>query len=144
MVLSGTLLLPFPTYPSSADDCRKSAQRLRDLRYNPERHLGPGAETDPVTAELLAQKQAWIAHDPQDHDGKRRRWRTLRLLKEELQPAVEDQRREMAEQLIRCSKELKANAVLRRRDYAFCLHPEAELRSFLTRFLETDPGKQGR
>jgi len=143
MVLSGTLLLPFPTYPTSTDNCRKSARLLRDLRCNPERHLDRGAAIDPVTAELLVQKQAWIAHDPQDAAGKRRRWRTLRSLNEQLQPAVENLRRQTEEQLGRCSQELNANAVLRRRDYAFCLHPEAELRSFLTRFLANDLGKQG-
>jgi len=67
----------------------------------------------------------------------------LRSLNEQLQPAVENLRRQTEEQLGRCSQELNANAVLRRRDYAFCLHPEAELRSFLTRFLANDLGKQG-
>src|SRR5262249_41498957 len=33
LVLSGTLLLPFPSYPTTADDCRHLARTLRDLQY---------------------------------------------------------------------------------------------------------------
>ncbi|MBI1915962.1 MAG: hypothetical protein HYS12_14690 [Planctomycetes bacterium] len=140
MVLSGTLFLPFPTYPTSATDCRDLAWTLRDLRCNPQRYLDPEAG-DPLTADLLKQKQEWIARNPQDADGKRLRWRALRLLTEKLQPALDDRRRRATEQLARCEQELKANAILRRRDYAFCLYPEAELRSFLTRSLQKASGR---
>src|SRR5436305_132867 len=81
-------------------------------------------------------KRLWIADDPQDANGKRRRWRALRKLNEQLQPAVESLRQRTAEQLTRCEQERKANAILRRRYYPFCLYPEAELRSFLIRSLQ--------
>jgi hypothetical protein len=35
----------------------------------------------------------------------------------------------------RCAAEVRANAVLTRRDYAFCLYPADTLRDFLTSFL---------
>src|SRR5262249_22095997 len=102
MVLSGTLLLPFPTYPSSADDCRRLAWTRRDLDYNPQRYLRQGAGPDPITADLLAQKQQWIARRPQDAEGRRRRWRVLRALTEQLQPAIEPRRRQTVAELARC------------------------------------------
>src|SRR5207249_6511614 len=74
MVLSGTLFLPFPTYPTSADDCRRFARKMRDLRCNPQRYLDPEAG-DPRTAALVKQKQQWIERKPQDAEDKRRRWR---------------------------------------------------------------------
>jgi hypothetical protein len=135
MVLSGTLFLPFPTYPTSADDCRRFARKVRDLRCNPQRYLPPEAG-DPLTAELVKQKQQWIERHPQDAEDKRRRWRMLRSLTEQLRPALETLRQRAAEHLAQCKQELKANALLRRRDYAFCLYSEAELRSFLIRSLQ--------
>jgi hypothetical protein len=134
LVLSGTLLLPFPTYPVSAEDCRRLARLERDLRYNPQRHLSLGV-ADPVSADLAHQKEEWIGRNPQDPAQKRRRWRTLQSLTEQLRPALAGRRQRVAEQLARCRAQQAANAVLRRRDYAFCLYPEEELRRFCTRFL---------
>ena len=37
LVLSGTLRLPFPTYPVRDEDCRRLDRLKRDLRYNPQR-----------------------------------------------------------------------------------------------------------
>jgi hypothetical protein len=34
-----------------------------------------------------------------------------------------------------CRKQVQANAILQRRDYAFCLYPEETLRPFVTQFL---------
>jgi hypothetical protein len=135
LVVSGTLLLPFPSYAVREDDCRRLARLERDLYWNPQRYLQPGPGVDPITADLLAQRLDWMTRNPQDEKARRRRWRTLQSLTEQLRPAVEDQRRRTREQLSRCQEELKANAVLKRRDYAFCLYPEAELRDFCTRVL---------
>ena len=38
----------------------------------------------------------------------------------------------MSTELTRCRRAVAANAVLQRRDYAFCLYPEATLRPFMT------------
>jgi hypothetical protein len=40
LVLTGTLLLPLPALSARRPDCRRWARELRDLRWNPERHLG--------------------------------------------------------------------------------------------------------
>ncbi len=135
LVLSGTLLLPFPAYATGPQDVRRLARLARDLHYNPQRYLGPSPAVDPLTAELLARRQESVADRPEDAADKKRRWRTLQSLTEQLRPAVEGRRRLALRQLERARKQLEGNAVLRRRDYAFCLHPAEELRRFCTRFL---------
>jgi hypothetical protein len=73
---------------------------------------------------------------------RRQRDRTLRELTERLRPYVARAEREVEEELTRRREQLQANAVLRRRDYAFCLYPEGLLRPFCTQFLsapETPP-----
>ena len=59
----------------------------------------------------------------------------LRRLNETLRGPLRDQDRALQEDLRRLDRELAANALLERRDYSFCLYPEATLRPFVTRVL---------
>jgi hypothetical protein len=135
LVLSGTRLLPLPAYSVTADDCRALARRLRDLAYNPQRHLEDGEQSDPAVRELVAEKGAWIARQPEARPQRRERFRRLRALNELLRPWVAGRADRLERELARCEHEVRANAVLRRRDYAFCLYPESVLRPFCTQFL---------
>jgi hypothetical protein len=135
LVLSGTLLVPLRTYPVTADDCRALARRLRDLEYNPQRHLHDGAATAPAVRELVEEKRAWIARQPEERGQRRERFRRLRALNDLLRPWVAEPAGRLENELAVCDRQLQANAVLRRRDYAFCLYPEATLRPFCTQFL---------
>jgi hypothetical protein len=131
LVLSATLLLPLPCYPESADDCRRLAQQLRDLYYNPQRYLADR----PDLGHLVAQKQAWIARQPADRSQRRERFQMLRALTEQLRSALGGRIAQQEQELAECERRLQANAVLRRRDYPFCLYPESLLRPFCTQFL---------
>jgi hypothetical protein len=135
LVLSGTLLLPLWTYPVTADDRRALARRLRDVEYNPQRHLEDGERADPAVRDLVEQKRAWIGREPEGRPGRRERFRRLRELNDRLRPWVADQADRLGAELAVCDRQLRANAVLGRRDYAFCLYPEAALRPFGTQFL---------
>src|SRR5262249_12888486 len=66
VVLSATLWLPLPGTPARPDDCRRLARELRDVHYNPQRHLGGGLEQDTSLGWLAAEKQAWINTRPAD------------------------------------------------------------------------------
>ncbi len=132
LVLSATLLLPLPRFPMRANACKNLAHQRRDLHWNPQRHL---ADHDPRAEELAAKKRAWIARQPQNRQEHRERFRTLRELTAELQPFITDREEQLAQDLIRCDQRQATNAVLERRDYAFCLYPAAEMRTFCTRFL---------
>ena len=48
---------------------------------------------------------------------------------------AEEEDARIRQELARVDAELQANAVLRRRDYAFCLYPEAALRPFCASLL---------
>ena len=52
-----------------------------------------------------------------------------------LRPSVAGQAEELRGELARVERELEARAVLRRRDYCFCLYPDSVLRPFCTAFL---------
>jgi hypothetical protein len=131
LVFSATLLLPFPTYPARAEDCRRLAQELRDLHWNPQRHVNLDSEA----AKLALAKQAWMNQQPTDRHERRERFRALRELTEHLRQYTVEREEGLRREHNRCELQVQANAVLQRRDYAFCLYPADMLREFCTRFL---------
>jgi hypothetical protein len=133
LVLSATCRLPLPAYPETPNDRRRLASRMRDLRYNPQRHVPAGREAE--WANLVREKQRWIAQAPEGRAARRERFRQLRRLSEALSPAVADELRQAQEDARRVERHLDAKALLRRRDYSFCLYPESVLRPFYARFL---------
>ena len=131
LILSATKLLPLPSSPVGPGDCRRLARLLRDVHYNPQRHLADGADM----AVLVRQKQEWIERQPATKLERRQRFETIRRLSDQLRRPLQDRERDLRAGLERCKKQLEANAVVQRRDYAFCLYPEAVLRPFCTQFL---------
>lgn len=137
-VLSGTLRLPLTPFPVDVDDQRRIAHALHDVRCNPQRHLENHACVDPAAVELARRKTEWIERKPGDARGRRERFHVLKQLTRTLEPFVSAQEVRLRRQLDMTDRELEANAVLKRRDYAFCLFPEALLRRFLTSALPAE------
>jgi hypothetical protein len=137
-VLSATLHLPLPTFPSGPEDAERAARHLRDLTWNPQRYLPPGVASRPAVRQLVEEKTAIAAAEPpySDHEARREWFRNLRGLTERLRRFVADQIADAEAALDQARAEARANAVLRRRDYAWVLYPEQTLRPFLQRFLE--------
>ncbi len=131
LVLTATRLLPLPTLPCGPDDRRRLIRRVRDVHYHPERYVAATADLD----ELVREKQAWVARPPLTSAERRERFTTIRKLTEVLRVPLAGEEQRLREELAGCERRLEANAVLRRRDYAFCLYPEATLRPFLTQML---------
>lgn len=138
LVLSATLLLPLPGYPATSDDRRRLIRQLRDLRFNPDRFLKD--RQDPATQERIARKQAWIARVPTAWPEHRERFVKLREINEDLSALLGEREAMLREKLADCERQLSANAVLRRRDYSFCLYPEDQLRPLCTGFLNLVTG----
>jgi hypothetical protein len=135
MVLSATLLLPLPSYPAHPDDCQRLAHDLRDVHWNPQRHL---EERHPVPGdayELAEEKQFWIDREPTEGKGRKERFRKLQDLTQALRPFIGSREKTLRQALERCQREAEANAILQRRDYAFCLFPETALREYFGRLL---------
>src|SRR5262249_13829483 len=142
LILSATLLLPLRAAPVDPADRHRLARQLRDLYYNPQRHLENGEPETRAAAgvalraprsalnALAAEKQAWIDRQPTEKNARRERFHALRTVTEQLRSHVTGRLSALEQELLRCHEQLQANAVLLRRDYAFCLYPEAMLRSF--------------
>jgi hypothetical protein len=132
LVLSATLLLPFPHYPASDEDCRRLARQQRDLYWNSQRHIsleGPAAK-------LALQKSAWVNQQPDQRTQRRERFHALRELTEHLRTFTSEHWEYVLRERTLCEKEVIANGVLLRRDYPFCFYPEEMLREFYSRFLD--------
>jgi hypothetical protein len=136
LVLSATLRLPLPGYPVRRDDWRRLQRRLRDLHYNPQRHLDEEASTHAKLRWLIEEKQAWIARQPVDRAGRRERFRVLQDLTGRLWGWTAQREEQARQELAECEERLRENAVMQRRDYALCLYPEAALRGLCGRLLD--------
>jgi hypothetical protein len=132
LVVTGTLRLPLPRHGVDQDDYRRLAWRLRDLTFNPQRHIAADARLTPAEMEAAMTKAVLIPHEPLRHKERKDRFFQMRQLNEALQPLVAAQRQEAENALRALTEQLQENAVSARRDYAFCLYPEEKLRAFLT------------
>jgi hypothetical protein len=137
LVLSATLRPPFPSFPIGPEDCRQLSHELRDVLQNPQRHLDGLAspEIEGGAQELASEKQAWIGRPVATRRERRQRFHTLRGVTKELRSYLGEPEGRLRRRLVECTAQLHANEVLRRRDYAFCLFPEAMVRPFCTQFL---------
>lgn len=132
LILSGTLLLPFER-TDAGPDCRGLRGELRDLHWNPQRHLAPD---HPAAAALSARKRELAGQArPGDRRARRAWFQALRAMTEELRPFVAGRAAALTGARERCERERQGRAVADRRDYAFCLYPEEVLRPFCTRLL---------
>lgn len=137
-VLSATLHLPLPNFPSTTDDLHQAERRVRDLHWNPQRHLTAEQLANPDVKALVDIHATLATKEPPyaNHAARREWFRALREITERLQPRVADQIPRAEVELARVQSEVHANAILQRRDYAWVLYPEEVLRPFLQRFLE--------
>ncbi|HTU18154.1 MAG TPA: hypothetical protein VMG10_08825, partial [Gemmataceae bacterium] len=134
LVLSATRWLPLPRPAATANDCRRLRHELRDVHYNPQRHLD-GTPRSEHLSERMQRKHEWIARHPATSAERRERFRMLRTLTGELRHPLRPREEQLRRQLRDCEQQLRTNAVLQRRDYSFCLFPESVLRPFCTQFL---------
>ena len=137
-VLSATLHLPLPGFASSQADVERAASLVRDLHWNPQRHVVPPSFDDPRMIRLVADRIAMASNEPsfKDLPGRRAWFGRLRDLNERLRPYVWKQVPPATAASIVARTEARANAVLQRRDFAWVLYPETTLRPFLQRFLD--------
>jgi hypothetical protein len=141
LILSATLLLPLPAFPANPVERQHLARELRDHYYNPQRHLENGELGAPSGGGssvhvLAADKEAWIRRQAPNKNSRRERFHALRALTEKMRDHLAGRLSALEQELARYDQQLQTNAVLLRRHYAFCLYPEAMLRSICTQFLQ--------
>ncbi len=117
-VVSATLHLPLPTFPSKADDAKRLHRLARDLHWNPQRYLPDGS---PEHDAIRESKPSSL----------RDQYRAFRALGDRLRPNVADEMDRTRKDLARAESEVAANAILKSREYSWVLYPEELLRPFL-------------
>jgi hypothetical protein len=131
VVLSATMYLPFSRDPENTPRPADTQQALRDLRYNPDRHLDRRA--GPEALALRRQKLAWIQRAPDHPAARRERFNALHEINDRLRAHVGETRQQLVQASIRAQQTAETNKILRNREYAFCLFPEEEIRGLVNR-----------
>jgi hypothetical protein len=133
LTLSATLHLPVARGLEVADELPRVERELRDLDYQPERWL-EAAQTAADSAgepyRTIAVKRAHIA-EASTPESARGRARAIRSANAVLAPWVAPRRAELEARRAALTARAGAEAVLRSREYAFCLFPEEKMRDFL-------------
>lgn len=133
IVLSATVRLPLPAFPDTLDDRRRLARQIRDIQYNPQRHLFGDQAAD--LAATLEERREWLEREPDTRVGRRERFRQLRALADALRVPLATQVAELRHTLAALDDRLASNAILRRRDYSFVSYPASVLRPLCSRFM---------
>ena len=136
LTVSGTLYLPLgDPFEVTERELREINHKLRDLTYNPDRHL----EHVPETAALITEKTSLLAsatalRQSNKIQGRltRDQHRRLTEIRTALQKQADLVRSEYESTRTKVRARLSANALVHDREYAFALYPEHQLRQFLT------------
>jgi len=130
LILSATLLLPFPRQPCSDADFRRMSHALRDLAWNPQRHL----PEQPAAEALQLAREKNLLIEGSAGDG-RQRYHRLREITARLRALLAKEEQALQQKVSLCRQQREANQILGRRDFAFCFYPEASLHEFCRQFL---------
>jgi hypothetical protein len=131
--LSLTLWLGLPVLPATRAQLHEVERGLRDLRYNPDRHLA--VPLDPALADWIEAKSRAIAAPVDTHRHRVARFQEIRRANEALEPAAQAARPALEQTRDLLLAGLKHNAVATNRESSFVLHSQRRLREALDRLL---------
>jgi hypothetical protein len=128
-VVSATLRLPISDESDAPPDTRYS-QKLRELRYHPERCLSELTQLTDVERQaaqrLVADKRRWVEITKTPENAHARHL-AITKVNEALQPFVESRRIELSQSAEREDARRQASATLNSREYSFCLYPRESI-----------------
>jgi hypothetical protein len=133
IVITATLRLPLPRFPTTPADLHAAERRLRDLEWNPQRYLEDVRDAN--VRRLLEEKVRLITAEPAGKAERKGWFRRLSEQTQRLRPFVADQLATATKDLERRSVEASANELLMRRDYAWCMFPEEVVSTFCRKLL---------
>jgi hypothetical protein len=120
-IVTSTHLLPTGLAAVSSSEMQSMHHRLRDFDFNPDRYI------DPAAAELAGQigeKRKLLASIP--GKGHRKSWRErIRAINASLQPALEQQRSGLSDELNQSRSAMEVERILGSREFAWPLFPES-------------------
>jgi hypothetical protein len=130
LALSMTLWLGLPLVDATVEELSAVHRRLRDLQFNPDRHLDEPFSEEIRT--LIRAKQEAITSSVGSRHERVERYRAIRRFNEALQPWVSELRDDLVASRGRLKNRLKSNRVARNREFSFVLHSRERLRQVLT------------
>ncbi len=131
LTLSMTLWPGLGDDPATADRLRDVERALRDLMYNPDRHLD--GEAPPEGAAWVEAKRTAIAGPVATRRQRRARCAAIVRCNEALGPLVGPARDRLGRERADLVAGLRRNALARNREYAFVLHSGRRLREAMAR-----------
>ncbi len=131
LTLTGTLRLPVAARFVEAGRVAELRRLLRDLEYNPDRHLAHGLRSDSAVRPLVVEKARLIGERPPLRSERRSRFERLRQINGSLAAFVADERVAAQSSLSAAEADAAAMEILKGRDWAFCVYPEDSLRRFM-------------
>ncbi len=124
-----TLRVPLPVQPVQPDDLAAVDREIRDLAFNPERHL-----REPFSGELrriVNAKRTAVARPVTSRRERAARARAIRRYNDAMQTWVEAIREELAERRRTIREGLRSNRIARSREFASVLHSGRRLESVM-------------
>jgi hypothetical protein len=125
LTMSMSAWLGLPDHSASSSELASVERALRDLVYNPDRHL-----IEPVAPEirnLIKDKREAIARESGARIERIARFRAIRAINEGLQSLVQEQRHSLQARKSQVLADLEWNRLAHGREYAFVLHSAQRL-----------------
>jgi hypothetical protein len=126
--ISATLRLPLAHEAADFSDSGQWPRRLRELRYHPEQFVE--ANGDRSAAELIEAKRRWVEL-PKTPENAPERHRGIATANEALQRFVAPLRKQIESERDDLQQRRRGEAILRSREYSFCLYPRQHFDSLL-------------
>lgn len=132
--VSATLHPPIADAPFDPSSPSRARHQLRDIRYNPQRHVGDGLSA------LVEQRDAAVAESrrlreqqPRDRIARRQAFLRIREANRVLLAASPQLITEAESRVAAMDQRAVDHRIATRRDYFFCLYPRVELERLLER-----------
>ena len=132
VILTATLRLQDPNPPRAGGMSTAELRRqLRDLHYNPDRHLPPDRSSNALA--LVNAKQQRIARYPETKPERLERFLQIHDLNERLLPMTASEQERLQHQLRSAEAAEARKRLFHDREYAFVLHSEERLRELFAK-----------
>lgn len=125
---TATVHLPIARKRTDQENLAQMARLMRDLRFNPDRHLEE-AQLSPEITQLVVEKRNWLSNDQPAQLAARHH--AVERINRALQPLVLARREQLDQALADGKREARNDSIAFSREYSFGLFPEKSLRTLL-------------
>jgi hypothetical protein len=131
--VSATLRLPIAREANEPSAVEQWQQRLRELQYHPEQFVesnGHAGNDSAILSDLISAKRRWV-ETAKTPENAAERHRGIAQANAGLQPFVASLRRKIERERDELQQRKRGDAILRSREYSFCLYPREHFSTLL-------------